>query len=389
MPDFEIDIVEKRKKEKRKRRIIKLIIFVILIIIAGGLYFYRDKWYPKLEGLGEKYQTTIQNNGKLAEGNFPIEINGGSEYQFDITEKTGYLLNDAYVYIYNQNGGLLESRQHAYSNAVMKTADGKALIYENGGYNFRVESFKKTIITKKMENTIIFGRISSQGYIAIVTTSDKFSSVLTVYDKNGKFIYGRDCVERIIDVSFTSNSEGCLLSFINAQNGALVNITEKINFDKSEPVWVSEPAETFCINSYPLESGGSVIIGDEECAYYDNSGKIVVSSVYESDFEGGDVKGDSSAIITNDEKRREYILTIIADADSEPIKIKSSEPLKDVAIYDNCAYIMTSKNIMAYDFNGQLRSTVEISDAYNSFRRSDDYIFLMGYDKIDRIDYNN
>lgn len=389
MPDFEIDIVEKRKKEKRKRRIIKLIIFIILIIIAGGLYFYRDKWYPKLEGLGEKYQTTIQNNGKLAEGNFPIEINGGSEYQFDMTKKIGYLLNDAYVYIYNQNGGLLESRQHAYSNAVMETADGKALIYESGGYNFRVESFKKTIITKKMENTIIFGRISNQGYIAIVTTSDKFSSVLTVYDKNGKFIYGRDCVERIIDVSFTSNSEGCLLSFINAQNGALVNITEKINFDKSEPVWVSEPAETFCINSYPLESGGAVIIGDEECAYYDNSGKMVVNSVYESDFDGGDVKGNSSAIITNDEKRREYILTIIADADSEPIKIKSSEPLKDVAIYDNCAYIMTSKNIMAYDFNGQLRSTVEISDAYNSFRRSDDYIFLMGYDKIDRIDYNN
>ena len=63
----------------------------------------------------------------------------------------------------------------------------------------------------------------------------------------------------------------------------------------------------------------------------------------------------------------------------------------DIAFCDiiTCAYIMTSKNIMAYDFEGQLRSTVEISDACSSFRRSDNYIFLLGYDKIDRIDYNN
>jgi len=388
LPANDIDIVEERKKEKRRRRIIKLIVFLVLVLVVGGLYYFRDKWYPKLEGLGEKYQTTIQNNGKLAEGNFPIEIMGGSEYQFEITNKTGYLLNDAFVYIYNQNGGLTDSRQHGYSNPIMKSADGRVLIYENGGYNFRVESYKKTVFTKKMENTIIFGRMN-EDYIAIVTASDKFASVLTVYDRKGKFVYGRECVERIIDVSFTENGNGCLLSFINASNGALINVTEKIKFDASEPLWVSEPAETFCIDSYSLESGGAVVLGEEECAYYDDSGKIINSSVYEGTFAGGDVSGKHTAIITNDEQRRKYVLTLIADESSEPILINSEEVLKDVAIYDDCAYIMTSKNIMAYDFTGQLRSTVEISDAYKSFRRSDDYIFLLGYEKIDRIDYSN
>lgn len=388
MSGHDIDIVETKKKEKRRRIIIKFIILTVLVLIVGGLYYYRDKWYPKLEGLGEKYQTTIQNNGKLAEGNFPIEISGGSEYQFEITNKTGYLLNDAYVYIYNQNGGLIESRQHGYSNAVMKAAGGRALIYESGGFNFRIESSKKTVFTKKMDNIIIFGRIN-ENYTAIVTASDKFASVLTVYDKQGKFVYGRDCVERIIDVSFTDDGKGCLLSFINASNGALVNITEKINFDKSEAIWVSEQAETFCIESYPLSSGGAVILGEEECAYYDSSGKIENSSIYDGTFNGGDVKNGQTAIITNDGQRRKYLLTLISDEESEPIKINSEEVLKDVAIYDGCAYIMTSKNIMAYDFTGQLRSTVEISDAYSSFRRSGDYIFLLGYDKIDRIDYTN
>ncbi len=388
LPANDIDIIEERKKEKRRRYIIRLIIIAVLALIVGGLYYFRDKWYPKLEGLGEKYQTTIQNNGKLAEGNFPIEITGGSEYQFEITNKIGYLLNDAYIYIYNQNGGRLESRQHGYSNAVMKVSDGMALIYESGGYNFRTETYKKTSFTKKMENIIIFGEIS-EDYIAVVTASDKYASVLTVYDRKGKFVYRRECVERIIDVSFTNDGKGCLLSFVNASNGALLNITEKISFDKSEPLWISESAETFCIDSFPLSSGGAVVLGEEECAYYDNSGKIINSSVYDGVFDGGAVSGNHTAVITNDEQQRKYLLTLIPDESTEPIVINSEEVLKDVAIYDGCAYIMTSKNIMAYDFSGQLRSTVEISDAYSSFRRSDDYIFLLGYDKIDRIDYDN
>lgn len=386
--DVNIDIIEARKKEKRRRIIIKLIIFAVIIIIVGGLYYFRDSWYPRIEGLGEKYQTTIQNNGKLAEGNFPIEITGSSEYQFEVSNRTGYLLNDAYIYIYNQNGGLVENRQHGYSNPVMKACNGKALIYESGGYNLRVESYKKTVFSKKMENIIIFARMN-ENYIAVVTASDKYSSVLTVYDRNGNFVYKRECVERIIDISFTEDSKGCLLSFINARNGSLVNITEKISFENADPIWISEPAETFCIASYPLESGGAVVLGEEECAYYDDSGKIINSSVYGGTFGGGVVDGEHTAIITNDEQRRKYILTLIPDQDSEPIIINSESFLKDVAIYDNCAYIMTSKNIMAYDFSGQLRSIVEISDAYNSFRRSDNYIFLLGYDKIDRINYNN
>jgi hypothetical protein len=65
------------------------------------------------------------------------------------------------------------------------------------------------------------------------------------------------------------------------------------------------------------------------------------------------------------------------------------EPLKYVTISDGLAYVMTSTGICAYDFTGALRSTAEISDAYDEFRRSDDYIFLMGYNRIDRIDYSS
>ena len=38
-------------------------------------------WVPKLEGIGSRYQSVTQNDGTLAEGNFPLTISGNAGYQ--------------------------------------------------------------------------------------------------------------------------------------------------------------------------------------------------------------------------------------------------------------------------------------------------------------------
>ncbi|HOR22425.1 MAG TPA: hypothetical protein PLY43_06845, partial [Ruminococcus sp.] len=61
----------------------------------------------------------------------------------------------------------------------------------------------------------------------------------------------------------------------------------------------------------------------------------------------------------------------------------------DTVVSDGLAYIMSKDTILAYDFDGNLRSTVEINDSYTGFVRSEDHIFLKGYGRIDRIDYDS
>ena len=107
MPIYDTDdIVEVKKREKRKRRFKKFLIFLTVVLILEGLYYYRDIWLPKLQGIGEKYQT-IFNDGELAEGNFPIEISGGSSYQLEYSDKNLFLLNYDYLYIYTVEGALV------------------------------------------------------------------------------------------------------------------------------------------------------------------------------------------------------------------------------------------------------------------------------------------
>ena len=82
----------------------------------------RDAWIPKLAGIGSRYQSITQNDGTLAEGNFPLTISGKSDYQAEIANDVLFIQNDAYLYLYSPHGDLKDVRQHMFSNAVLKTS---------------------------------------------------------------------------------------------------------------------------------------------------------------------------------------------------------------------------------------------------------------------------
>ena len=123
------------------------------------------------------------------------------------------------------DGKLLDSRQHAYSNAIMQTNHNKALIYSFNGTHFRVDSQKKMLYEMQTEQPILFAVLSEDGYAAVVTESETYACRLSVFDAAGKLIYTRECVERLTDVSFVGSTDnGCIFSTIGAENGEIVTV---------------------------------------------------------------------------------------------------------------------------------------------------------------------
>ena len=58
------DIVLARRRRNRRRRLQKLFLILLVLLLAGIIYARRDVWYPKLEGIGTRYQTIRQNDGR-------------------------------------------------------------------------------------------------------------------------------------------------------------------------------------------------------------------------------------------------------------------------------------------------------------------------------------
>src|SRR5699024_4427170 len=120
------------------------------------------------------------------------------------------ILSDAYLHIYSDDGELIDTRQHAYNNAILETVGKRVVIYEHGGNKFRVDSKYKTVYEKEITDNILFARISKDGVVAVVSSSDTYVCMLTVYDDTGKEIYRVQSIERIFDLSFTNDSKGCI-----------------------------------------------------------------------------------------------------------------------------------------------------------------------------------
>ena len=382
------DIVDLKNRKRRRKRLRKFLAIILTAAIGTGLYFTRDSWYNKLRGIGEQYRTIV-NSGELAEGNFPIEISGGPDYQLELTDRRIIVLSDTYTYYYDSEGKKVKRRQHTYTNTVLRAAGGRVLLYENGGNDLCVEDEDQVYYTKTYaDKLILFARISEQGYTAVVTTSDSYSCELKVYDKRGKNVYKRQCIERVSDLSFINGGKGCVLSFISAENGQLVTNVQEIGFTEKGEHWTSPGLNTVGLDVYGFGSG-AFVFGADACGYVDKSGQISSFYSYDGELVAGASENGNSAVIVNNEDRRKYVMALFTGCDSEPLIVELSEPSVDVAIYEDLAYVMCQGNIKAYDFNGGLRSIAEVSDSYTGFVRNEEHIFLKGYNKIDRIDYES
>lgn len=383
----DVDIVILRRRRKRRRQMAKFIAFILLASIIFGLYVKRDVWFPKLEGIGSRFQSVKSSGGELSGENFPLNISGGIDYQ--VGNLNGYLaiLSDAYIYIYTEDGELYEERQHAYANAMLQTSGKKALIYESGGNKFRIDNKRKNLYTKKMEQNIIFARISENGNVAVITTSDTYICKLTVFDDSGEEIYSRNCVERVIDLTFNEDGTGCILATSDAADGEIISKIISVSFDSKKDKWTSDALNTMCLKTY-YDRNGILVLGDTKCAYYSNNGELLTSYDYPSSLIDWDYRDGKIAMLFENEIKRQNYFTTIDSEKREPNQNEfSNSSANCIRISGGKVLILSKEGIIKYDFNGGGEKNISSESAYEKFILIDNYIFLLGYDRIDRIEY--
>ena len=383
----DVDIVILRRRRKRRRQMAKFIAFILLASIIFGLYVKRDVWFPKLEGIGSRFQSVKSSGGELSGENFPLNISGGIDYQ--VGNLNGYLaiLSDAYIYIYTEDEELYEERQHAYANAMLQTSGKKALIYESGGNKFRIDNKRKNLYTKKMEQNIIFARISENGNVAVITTSDTYICKLTVFDDSGEEIYSRNCVERVIDLTFNEDGTGCILATSDAADGEIISKIISVSFDSKKDKWTSDALNTMCLKTY-YDRNGILVLGDTKCAYYSNKGELLTSYDYPSSLIDWDYRDGKIAMLFENEIKRQNYFTTIDSEKREPNQNEfSNSSANCIRISGGQVLILSKEGIIKYDFNGGGEKNISSESAYEKFILIDNYIFLLGYDRIDRIEY--
>lgn len=392
----DVSMLRKNRKKKKALSFLKklLIIFAISGAIAA-VVFTKDLWYPKLDGILTKIPAK-ENSSELAEGEFPISIEGGASYNLLPLDNSIAVVDDSHFFVYNDNGKLIYSAQHTFSRPIMTAFNKKALLYDLGGKSFGLYSKYKNIYSKSTEEPILLARLGNNDIAAVVTKSEKYPSVLMVYDAAGKNIFNYRSVSRIIDVTFNSDSSGCYITSIGTRGGFIVsNILyyrfDKVDYDDNDnpvPVWQTDDLQTLALSVRRYGENNIILFGDTLCAYYDENGNFTDSYNYKRQLVDYSSDGSVAAMLfRNDERRSSELVTIDCLTGTVSEKNLGYEVL-NVQVSGNTVYMQSRNGIESCTADGEPLSSVQLDTDYNDFCRVDSYIYLLGYDEINRIDYN-
>lgn len=371
---------------------IKVFITLLVCGVVILAVFTREMWFPRFKSAVTTIPEVInsdQSAAELAEGRFPIKVEGGMGYQIHSMENALALLDDSRFHIYGSDGKVLYERQHTFANPILCAGSSKALIYDEGGKEFSLESKTKTVYSKTASDVIYLAALSKNDYAAVVTKSDKFLAMLQIFDSRGDVIFTYYSYDsRIIDVTFTGNGQGGLVTVLTAEGGQLMSRIIRFDFSDTEPKWTSEAIPALALDVSFDDNGDIIMIGDTMAAGFSSDGQLL--SVYKFDDPITDyvISDKITAVITENSDIRKCQMITFEGADcNSPIVTELADSNGKVFIDGSDAYILRRGGVDVYNKNGQRIGEVTLEDDYDNLCKVGKYIFLLGYDSINRIDY--
>ncbi|MBS5622592.1 MAG: hypothetical protein KHW69_06095 [Clostridium sp.] len=276
---------KRREKQKRTHKIpgwvYKIILILILSVVGMLLWFNRQNLAP--DRVMEWAQDRVVGIG-VGDG-FPQPIAGTvvEPKNFLSVNKELVVVSDTDLSIYNSTAKVLASRQHSFSEPVMKTNGSRTLIYNLGGTGYQVESRTKTVEKKNTEGNIFAGALSEDGHYAFATQAEGYCGELTAYKPDGtaKFQYWfADYYPT--SVALDPSGSHAAVTAISALDGGLTSAVYLLDLSTEGAV---EPfaayTENMMLDSYWSADGTVSAIGDKMTAVINTATQTKVNYDYQ------------------------------------------------------------------------------------------------------------
>ena len=387
---FETDMRKLRRKRRTKRHIKNFSLILGIVVIGFLVYLSRDAWLNYFDGILARASTnvtTIQNDGALAGGNYPIDISKKTHTRIGKMQKNWTLFADTTFYVYDRSGDIVYSAQASCSNPVVEESEKRTLVYDQGGYNFMVAGPKKEIYSKRLSGQILLGSIGADGSVAIVTANDKYASYLTVYDKDGSEIYHWADGTMITAVAVDKNGKGLILSSTYARGGTFRSTVTKLSFDPTEVAMQTAPVETLTFRLAYCD-GGFWLLGSDRLLRFSDDGTPAYTFTY--DYELADYSlsdGIAALVFEGIGGRSGDIAVLTADSDSA-YTASADSSVNDIYSSEHEVYICYDSRIDAIAPDGAVIATAPVDTVYREFAVLDGNIYLLGYHSVERIEFS-
>jgi hypothetical protein len=262
------DIEEFRRKKKREKLLHRLIRAAVILLLLGGAagFLYAYEKYD-LGGLLDSAQTPnapVSQSTTMQTGSFPVWLDATNPLDMEIFGSGMVLLTNDEVAVLGSDGSVSSQYVHGFTNPVLRIGDNRYLLYDRGGYGYRVENQLGTIADGRSSNTILSGTSGHTSTFALVTTKDYYAGSIIVYGKNGRELMTWDSTEQIVDLAFSPNDRYlAAATVIFETSGVLSARVHLFDTDKQKEIAVADFSDALPIAVNILEDGTVHLVTDQ------------------------------------------------------------------------------------------------------------------------------
>lgn len=346
-----IKVIKGNRPKIKKRRMI--VISLCLLLVAAFVIVLTI--IPT--SFGEFIENTVAFSGSGS--GFPVTLGGGSISDVLSGDNCFIVASQTNVSGYNNSGKEVFSYQHGYEIPVVKNSPARFMLYSQGGTEYSVYNFNKNLYTQKTDNPILAANLSRNGYFAVATQSDSYTSQVTVYDDDAKQIYKWFCSDYIInDLVLSADGETLALSVFNTQNGVYNSKIYILKYDSATPVKLFEFNNDLIVSLRNFDSNGFYAVFGNKTEFIKWKSFESTAETFEKNiiFSRGD--SDNSVIVTCREANvNDNTVYIFDDKGTQKGSFEFSSEINDIILKGKYIYILSDRKIYVYNLKCEKLNT--------------------------------
>lgn len=384
--------IKKHEKKKRKSitinaktakllKLLAIILVVLLLIIIAAAQFGGVTFST----IGDNIRTAIAGIGS-GEG-YPYRMNGIEISDAGITNSDLLLVYDDTVKVLDSTAKELSNLTHSYDHPVMSSNSGRALIYDEGGKSFRVQSKTRILYEKELDYMILTGAMGKDGTVAIGSRAKDAQSMLTVYNTNEEEIFVWKCAkENIISCDVSDNGKLFAVTVLGVDNGSVYSKVYIFNKKDTEPKASFEYPDSAISSVQFLSNETLFVFGNNICEVINGdkvSEKIDVSvdtpyKLYISD------NNTAVLVLSKYSSTTQKIIKVYNKSGSELFTQEIDGLVKSVATDGKYIGVLTDENVQIYNTKGEMCGSANVNTDAEKVMISGRNTYVYSVDKIEK-----
>lgn len=211
-----------RRKKQDKRKKIAWIVIAVLIVVLVALRISEIDFASVSQKHTDSDGHFSFNSGYDNEA-YPYALDSSNDTACaELSNKIAVLTAGSFQLLNPADATEVRTVVHRYANPVLQTAGSYALIYDQGGVKFRLETDSKTLYEQTADHSILCAAVGANGTVAVATLSDSAKCSIIVYSKSLEKINTYDIsLGYVAQLAVDSSGSNIAYACFDSQNAAL------------------------------------------------------------------------------------------------------------------------------------------------------------------------